>query len=430
MTEGAAGQLRILCLTVCMLLPKALVAGSGAPLGTSSLPYLEPAYTGMTAYVDEDTFMWPTTDQDYTTGFQFTFGGRFAHGVSQPLRAFDWLSRMSRLHDSICTDSDSTCKPRSYKAHSLAVGLTFFTPRKGDAGDPDCVLQEHGCVLALDRPLHNDRPYASILYATVNRSTARGRNAWESEFTVGVLGLDIAKRLQTWFHQGIGHDVTPGGWGFQISNGGEPTLRYGVTWTHLVANGYWHAPPTGVSVDVARPSTRSALETGFDPVPRRWLDLTTDLQANLGFYTNALAGARLRLGYIDSPYWGAQRHPVEFTFKATPPKFREAYVWVGGGGTAWGYNALLQGQFRKSDVTLRFGDSDDPNAAALRRFIWDYQWGGTVRFGDGLGWLGHFSLTYQYMRHAALFTGPHSRVHNWGGVYLGIFPSPKFNLGP
>ncbi len=381
-------------------------------------PYIEPGYTGSMIYVDEDTFLFPTTDKDYTTGFQFAFTGHFAKALTPPLRALDWLTQMKRVHDGICDEKNPFCPNRAYQAHSVITGLTFFTPRKGEPGDPDCEVQEHGCVLELTRPLHNDRPYASILYLTVSRESAKGKAAWLSEFTLGVIGLGIGAKLQTWFHTGIGNDVAPGGWGNQISNGGELTAKYRVAWRRLLATGFVGDP--GPDPDLATP----AIEENH--LPRRWFDLTTDVEANVGYYVNAVGGAKLRVGYIDSPFWSAQRHPVAPTLRTPGPrKIREAYAWVSAGGTLFAYNALLEGQFKHSEVTLPYGESSDPNSAQRRSAIWDYQFGGTVRFGAGLGSvLKHVGLTYQYNRHAALFTGPHSRQHAWGGIYIGIYPTP------
>jgi Outer membrane protein LpxR len=399
-------------------------------------PYQEPRYTGTTIYFDEDTFMFPSTDQDYTTGLQFTVGGRFArraYPLSAPLAALDWFTIMKTAHGSLCPDDGAgICQivdgqPRGYQAHTLLVGLTYFTPRKGNADDPECVgvIREHGCVLALTKPLHDDRPYASILFATVSHETARGRTALLSDFTVGALGLDVAKKVQTWWHTGLGNDVTPGGWGNQISNGGELTLKYRATWRRLLAT-VFTTRPTG-QVDF---STPGGDETRL---PLRKLDLTADVEANAGFYTNVMAGARLRwspFGRIDSPFWSAQRHPVNPVKKlktAVAPAAKkraisEAYFWVSGGTTLWAYNALLQGQFKHSEVTLPFDGGDDPGKVTnLRRAIWDYELGATVRFGEGACFLKHFGLSYQYNRHAPLFTGPHTRQHAWGGFYLGIY---------
>jgi Uncharacterized protein conserved in bacteria (DUF2219) len=412
---------------VCIAVACALVSGVGVGSADDNL-YQEPRVTGATIYFDEDTFMFPSSDQDYTTGFQFTFGGRFARHawlLTGPLRALDWFTILKTAHDGICPDNGGPCPSSGYDAHTLLVGLTYFTPRKGDPGDRDCLIQVHGCVLARDIPLHDDRPYASILFATVSHETARGKTAWLSDFTIGVMGLDVAKTLQTWWHKGYGNDVTPGGWDFQISNGGEATLKYRATWRRLVANVF--TKTLSGSVDFATPGGEE------DGLPLRKLDLTADVEANAGFYTNVMAGARLRwspFGRINSPFWSAQRHPVtpvvvQFDGGRTPTpkprKIQESYFWASGGGTLWAYNALLQGQFRHSEVTLPYGAPGDRRFTPLRRAIWDYELGATVRFGKGLCFLKHFGLSYQYNRHAPLFGGRHSRQHAWGGVYLGIY---------
>jgi hypothetical protein len=396
------------------------------PTAVRSDSYKEPGFAGTVIYVDEDSFLFPTSDQDYTTGFQFTFAGSFAKKLRLPLRGLDYFTEFQKVHDRIC-DDDHDCYERGYDAHTLLVGLTYFTPRKGDAGDPDCPPedQRHGCVLALEKELNNDRPYASLLYATVMRETARGRNAWVSDFTFGVMGLGIARLAQTKFHEGIGHDVTPGGWSHQISNGGEPTFRYRAGWRHVWLSSF--ATPVGnVDYDYATPVPNSPY------LPNRCADFTTDVEANVGYYTNLQAGGRLRLspiGRISSAFWSAQRQPVVSTTRAptsqaTERKIAEFYVWISGGVTAWAYNALLSGQFRHSDVTLPYIlPGSDRDNARLNTFLWDWQAGGTIRFGRGAGCLlRHVGLTYQISKHTAAFTGPHSRRHGWGGIYLGIYP--------
>jgi len=102
----------------------------------SPSPFIEPAYTGTTVYFDEDTFMFASTDQDYTTGFQFTFGGRFAREINAfttPLRALDWLTGVKHAHDSVCPDHpDGTCPSHdTYQAHTLLTGLTYLHAEKG-----------------------------------------------------------------------------------------------------------------------------------------------------------------------------------------------------------------------------------------------------------------------------------------------------------
>src|SRR5690606_25705349 len=49
---------------------------------------------------------------------------------------------------------------------------------------------------------------------------------YETSFTLGVLGLDAAKAIQRGIHTGLDQDRVPEGWDHQISDGGEPTLRF------------------------------------------------------------------------------------------------------------------------------------------------------------------------------------------------------------
>jgi hypothetical protein len=147
-----------------------------------------------------------------------------------------------------------------------------------------------------------------------------------------------------------------------------------------------------------------------------------DGQANAGYYTSLSIGTRLRLGLINSPFWGMARKPVEpVVVEGTEHRrqawltVRELYIWISGGTTYWRYNALLQGQWGDDRVRLSFDPSSDPDAAVLKRWIGDWQGGATVRFTG-------FSLVYQYNHHTPAFGGPFERAHDWGGLYIRFVP--------
>jgi Outer membrane protein LpxR len=384
---------------------------------------IEPDYFSL--YVDNDSAPFvpkPGTDSDYTGGIQFTWTGESTHYILQgSRRGLDWLSGFGHLHDRLCSD-DGRCADGADQVHDFLVGLTAFTPRKGEGNDADCIGTpyegRHGCVLGLKKPLPDDRPYASLLYFSAGRTTAGGVWAFHSEFTLGFLGLDPAKKIQTGLHLGLTHDIAPGGWGFQISNGGEVTAGYQVLVQRLV---YATAPPD--------------LDKG------RWAaELTADVGANAGYYTKGEGGVRLRLGKLASPFWTTQRRPITPTVRtaslkerrANPPGcsflcklyawFSDAYVWGAIGGEAWVYNALLEGQWRHSEVTFHF---DDGRPVSLNRYISDFQGGLVIGSHQGLrlwpfpAWARDINVTYQYNGTSALFTGLHSRPHRWGGIYLG-----------
>ena len=221
-----------------------------------------------------------------------------------------------------------------------------------------------------------------------------------SDLTVGVLGLDISKWVQTEIHEANG-DVIPGGWDNQISDGGEPTLKYRVS-------------PRWRLLDIGRrPGAATERSFFLD------MDLAATVDLSAGYYTNGSAGARLRLGRIRSAWWSFERNAIadvrapdtfRSVFGGDRPFVQELYGWVSGGGTAWLYNALLQGQFRDSVVTLPF---DDDSVAPAKRWTADAQAGLTLRVRPGI------SFTYAVQWLSPTFGGPKSRTHSWGSIYVG-----------
>jgi hypothetical protein len=383
----------------------------------------EPIHGGWGIFLEQDSVLLPGTDKDYTMGVQFSWSGWWVRRnaalrtmLGAPLRALNRLTRMSRWHDGFCAerqDDDLTAPPdctgstteTPVQAHTFLFGTSAFTPRKGDPAKegPDCLA--YGCVLHSTETVFNDRPYASLIFATLRRSTARGRSAIASDFTVGVLGLQIAKVVQTAIHQNPLED--PGGWHHQISNSFEPTVNYRVGYKRLIA-----ARTREPRRDWATANPTLRADDTF-------ADLTLDANASAGLYTYGSLGLRTRIGWIDSPYWTADRQTIEFAKDArreddAPERwFEEAFFFASIGESVWAHNSLLRGQFRDSDTTLKFNPKpSDPNAASpLNRGIWEYQFGALVRFR---GW----RISYQYARHQALFEGPHSREHAYWSIQV------------
>jgi hypothetical protein len=397
-------------------------AAAGAVPGS---PTQEPTASGWGIFLEQDSVLSPKTDKDYTMGVQFQFSGwrirrsLFGDVLGGPQRGLDrllWF--VNKGHQRACEafsakkDLAPLCKTagaqRGYQAHELSFGVTAFTPRKGDPATEGPGCEHYGCVLASTEPVYDDRPYASLLYFTYRRSTALGRFGVSSDFTFGMLGLQIAKVVQTAIHD---DETDPGGWKYQISNGGEPTANYSFRFKWLAAASLAHGGATEVDWAGADPG---------DPEDDRRADLTFDGGVSLGMYTNASAGVRARLGRIDSPYWARDRQPVVFTKRpagAAPHAIREAFVWASFGYELWAYNALLQGQFRSSPVTLEFHPAPtDPNVASpLNRNVWNIAAGATLR-------LRCCAFSYQYSGYSPLFEGPHSRRHAYWGIYV-AFPN-------
>ena len=291
----------------------------------------------------------------------------------------------------------------SIQSNAFFFGHTAFTPLKG----------EKGVNLAITEPIFDDRPYASLVFVKARHTSAAPRRAFVSDLTLGILGLKIGEAGQTFIHKHISNDVRPGGWTHQIADGGEVTAKYRASMRWLVVG---------------------------DTTPHHF-DFSITADGSAGYYTNGSVGGRARLGWIASPFWASERMPIDpyvVTLSAIaeragePEEFAraaaswparawrrirqfwsdawnpsEGYLWISGGETAWYYNALLEGQFRHSDVTL----SHDRGPARLERFVGDAELGLTVRWKT-------FSATYSLSAHQPLFDGPRRRTHWWGGFYL------------
>jgi hypothetical protein len=190
-----------------------------------------------------------------------------------------------------------------------------------------------------------DRPYGSILALGSTRITAfneEASNPFVSRYTIstafyiGILGLDVAKEVQSHIHENQWFGSTrpvPRGWDNQISDGGEPTLLYNVAILSPL-------------VEIDHPEReefhlfQSVLEMG----------------TQVGYYTNVSAGLQTRIGFHNTPYWmssgnliNVSQAPVEDLNKKSWFKWfiytnlRARYVL---------YNALLQGQFKENVYDL------------------------------------------------------------------------------
>lgn len=353
-------------------------------------------------HVDQDVFFPPADDQDYTMGVQVDF---LTSSRGQDLLKFpDWIFA-GYGHEAIEGERGSI------RATSAQIGISAFTPLKGDSGS----------ILADTVPFLDDRPYASILYGRARRMSWAGKNALVSELTVGVMGLRVAEKAQTWIHRNISGDVDPGGWPHQISDGGELTAAYAVSYRRLL-----------LGVD-----TVSFFVAGSPG------DVMVSVDGSLGFYTNLRIGTQARLGWVKSPwptagtaYSGMIQYVVPQVIAEMDEPDHEAaaypygvsqsddgcwcrfvpeelYAWANLGWTVWGYNALLQGGLRDGNPVELSYDPDSP--APLERTVVDFRFGVTARWRKlGATWT-------VVTQHTPLFDGPKSRTHQWGSVYLLFF---------
>ena len=353
-------------------------------------------------FVDQDVLHKPAFDQDFTMGIVLSWSGGSINcsGRRNLLRRIDGLFGKEA---SVCFD-EGTSDPNLvvYENARFDVGDSAFTPSKE--------------FLHVTDALPWDRPYANLLFVSVRRDVAKAartagsaltpRRARTTELTAGMLGLGIGEAAQKWIHRHVSRDVTPGGWRHQISEGGEPTLRYRRTQKWLLAD----RPIGGGS-----PTTQA---------PRRF-DFRASLEESVGYYTYASAGLQMRLApiprltRIESSWWMADHAPnpnVLAPEQASAEKDKELFFTAGISGDYWLYNALMQGQFRDSTVALKFGEPR-PGIATLDRTVGHANAGVTGR-------LKNFSLSYAVTWHTAPFRGidpfgkPVKRGHSWGGIYL------------
>ncbi|AXQ27515.1 lipid A deacylase LpxR family protein [Solimonas sp. K1W22B-7] len=320
---------------------------------------------GWSAYFDNDVLVPINRDEDYTGGFAFTYAGRRAQqwwvSLDRPLGGLDSLLGIER----------QGCGSR-FTLHSLQVGVVAFTP--GDIEIPTVIP--------------GDRPYASLVYLANGRNYIRSKDdpAWHTSFSIGVIGLKLARAGQNAIHSALGIAEAEG-WDHQISNGGEPTFRYTVARQALIASNFQRE--------------------------RTEFELKHSLAGSVGYLTEASAALSLRWGRINTPWWSFPPERVEYIAEPAPviggsdirPGSRELYLWGGIKARARAYNAFLQGQFRDSD--LEYSHSD------LRPLIGEAWAGVTAQISR------EYRLSY-VMRYQSseLKDGPGDREVIWGSLFL------------
>jgi hypothetical protein len=370
-----ARALSILLIVLLLVAPPAWAAACEDEEGA------ERCHSGFSAYLENDSLLfnkYKDDDRNYTMGLAFHWSGRWIRdrGLATPLYWIDSLPPIRRITPDFAESGASH--------HTLKFGNVAFTPN----------------MLNTRRPIRNDRPYASLLFldTAAQAIDQSEQNAFTTEFSMAMLGLSISERFQRWLHkkqQDAPNEAPfpPEGWDNQISNGGEPTARYTVRWQH--------SPHVGRHFDF------------------QWIGETS-----LGYHTNLGAGAAVRVGEIHSPWWQFTATPIQqgkplvgvarrSGCRALGNQRYEFYGWAGSMGRMWGYNVLLQGQFRDSVVTV---DTDN-----IERFVYDYSAGVNAGICLGNNW---HRLNISYSRRSPEFDGPQRRYHSWGGLYYSIAVQP------
>lgn len=318
------------------------------------------------AAIDNDLFGPTNEDRDYTGGFALTVANHEAPPIAALNRKLhSWLDRRIGL-DRLMNGSFEAVDEQ----WAAEVGVRLFTPDDIEA----------------TYAISDDRPYSNLVYL----SSARQRldryrtTLWQSTVTLGLLGTSVGESLQTAIHRRTGTSA-PMGYDYQISDGGELTGRFAVARHRLAASG----------------ATR-----------RLSWDASYSIEAGIGYLTDASVGLNVRVGRVTSPWWTAVGKNADYTGQAAPVAARsmyrgsqDAYVFAGFRLRARVYNALLQGQFRDSEVTFR---SADLNRALAEAWI-----GMTVEADQ---WRVNYVIRHQT---AELRRGVGSRALTWAGIEIG-----------
>jgi len=276
---------------------------------------------GIGIYIDQDLFVpFTNEDRDYTMGFAIEFFWQKDKG----LYPFDNLVRQAGELMGL-SDSDNI-------VYSFMLGTLAYTP--DDLSNP--------------QPIYNDRPYSSLIYLSNKRVRADDKNAIAAEVLFGVLGTNFSRNAQSGFHSqyrqiaGTTSPVEPRGWGNQISNGGELTMRLRFSNSRLQFS-------------------KAAL----------W-DIASTVGLSLGFQTNASVALAIRFGNIKSKFWSLPYDPVSRGNFLPGRPGSEWYFWSAFRTHLIGYDALLQGQFKSSEVKYI--------SAEIEPFVYDGAFGLTMGY--------------------------------------------------
>lgn len=317
-------------------------------------------------HVDQDLFAPNNEDRNYTMGVMLEWHGN--HAETHALNSFKLLDYInSGLHpDSI----------QGSPFYIVSLGNSAFTPDKIES------------VAAIQE----DRPYSSILYTSSNviRESVPGQKAYGSKLVIGILGLRISEWVQTGIHHvnrsisGGNTPYDPKGWNHQVSDGGEPTAMYQESWFRRFA----------INSDK--------------------IDAAYSWDASLGYYTTASAGAAIKMGsfnkYNGTPFWTmitgldtqGDANRLQKLEASSEHGYSEKYVTAGFRVRAVGYNALLQCQFRNSDVCFKSTD--------VERIVYEGAVGFTFRKEKGNTWT--ITCNHRTQEHKKT----ERRGHTWCGI--------------
>ncbi|MBC7776331.1 MAG: lipid A deacylase LpxR family protein [Phycisphaerae bacterium] len=329
--------------------------------------------TGFYFYTDQDFFVDKyNEDRNYTMGVNL---GIFGPVADQNFLGMPWLRKKV---DKFSGVDQHHCANNQFNFPGFSVFVSGFTPLNLDTLNP----------------IIGDRPYASLVCLSSSYVSANRLMGWAvlSELNVGMLGLQLAPDFQIKVHEEhwLGSTrPTPRGWHNQISNGGEPTLMYRIGYRKRLLEQFWKVEKW--------------------PNAKRF-QLIGTAETMLGYYTNASVGVEAKLGFFSNNFWemasgtslgGNQQGQGQPKIKSP---FVEAYLYAAFRQRVVGYNALLQGQFRRT--AYRMGASD------IERLVGEYDLGIGARI-----WKINIQLGVISGR-SPEYRGDYARPHIWGSFLL------------
>ena len=319
--------------------------------------------SGWSVFLDQDFLVVnpgnsETNDRNYTMGFGLSLSGaRNSKGIFASSR--DWFDEQLLVY----TDDPSATIE---SMHTTTYGMAVYTP---DDLENEFVIQ-------------GDRPYASLMYMSNSKLKAYKKGeSTETTLMIGMLGLDVAKEIQKFAHNNLNaSNEDPLGWDNQISDGGELTALYSVKKKILVSSCY--------------------------AADKMSSDISYSLSADVGYMVNMAIGLDMRWGYIGTPYYLHTTTPVSNYnyYSCYDCRVHDNYFFLNFRLRAVAYNAILQGQFRDSKLTI---DSQDIE---------------NITFETSLGWVyslgSEWKIAYAVNYKSREFKGSEAEDHLYGGLYL------------
>jgi len=312
-----------------------------------------PVENSVSLGIENDLLSGGKNDADYTGGFVLTLFGpevsRYDLSLDPVLGVIDqWVVPGSTLENS--------------QMAGLQISMQAWTPFDKSSSSP----------------IYNDRPYASLFALTSSRIIlgAEKETVWASSLSVGMLGNNFAKGIHDEFHKLIGNGPGPSGYNNQISQGGEPTFRYNAIRQNLI---------------------------GESQLLNQQNDFKFIVEGSVGYLTEAAIGVSARFGKFSSPWWSMQTERNEFY--SPKDSSGDLYLSYGLSFKLRAYNALIQGQFRNSEVTLPRSELETLLGVAWFGVTWSLSNATTLSY--------HMSF-----QTAEINVGLGARNYSFGGLYL------------